>query len=110
MNFTLFISITVLAQKSPDAIRLLELEYMKQAWKVDCNQIETSFAVRVCLNLKFQKTDSIMNMKYGEYLLTIENDSIRNLIERYQSKWIERRRLQSEIYSSGYKSHSRAYH
>ncbi len=92
-----------LGQYNSDAKRLASMEYMKYADQVNCNQIETSMDARVCYNLKFQNLDSILNNRFTEYLQYIENDSLKQNIEEFQLQWLDNRRLQSKIYSEGYR-------
>ena len=93
-------------QDVTDATRLNELSYMKEATKVNCDSIEeSSLAVRVCLNLKFQKVDSMMNAKLSLYIDTIENDSIKSKILQFHQQWVANRRLQSEVISKGKRGH-----
>jgi len=100
---SLICSSIIVAQFDTDVKRLSSLEYMKYADKVNCEQIQTSMDVRVCINLKFQEVDSILNIRFAEYLQLIENDSLRKSIKEFQMQWIGNRRSQSEIYSSGYR-------
>jgi predicted enzyme related to lactoylglutathione lyase/uncharacterized protein YecT (DUF1311 family) len=92
-----------MAQFDTDAKRLASLEYMKYANKMNCEQIQTSMDARVCINLKFQKVDSILNIRFAEYLHLIENDSLKQKIVKFQTQWIDNRRSQSEVYSNGYR-------
>jgi predicted enzyme related to lactoylglutathione lyase/uncharacterized protein YecT (DUF1311 family) len=101
--FILSLSSVAVAQLNMDAKRLSSLEYMKYADKVNCEQIENSVDTRVCYNLKFQNLDSILNNRFTEYLQRFENDSLKQEMEEYQMQWIENRRLQSKIYSEGYR-------
>jgi uncharacterized protein YecT (DUF1311 family) len=75
---------------------------MKYAKRTDCNStMGTTLEDRICLNLKFQQTDSIMNVKLKKMLHTIANDTIKT----YQNAWVHHRRMKSEIVSEGYRGH-----
>ncbi|WP_159025495.1 lysozyme inhibitor LprI family protein [Aquimarina sp. Aq78] len=98
--------INLSAQDISDALRLKELSYMKYAKRTDCNNtMGTTLGDRICLNLKFQQTDSIMNVKLKKMLHTITNDTIKTTIKTYQNAWVHHRRMKSEIVSEGYRGH-----
>ncbi len=104
--FIFFTFLGVFAQDTSDAERLGRLDYMKLARTIDCdNQSGTNLDYRICLNLKFQKLDSLMNKKFKILLDRIDSDSIKNLLKEYQLTWVKNRRLQSQIMSKGYKGH-----
>ncbi|MDO6518564.1 lysozyme inhibitor LprI family protein [Zobellia uliginosa] len=77
------------------------------AKRIDCeNPIGTNMESRICLNLKFQNVDSILNHRLVTYLDQVENDSLKSKIKAYQENWILNRRLQSDIFSEGYSSNT----
>lgn len=95
------------SQDISDAKRLGELDYMKYADNVNCDSTSGSnLEHRICLNLEFQKVDSILNVRFNSLLKNIENDSIKNEINNFQRLWIENRRIQSELISNGFQGHS----
>ncbi len=80
--------------------------YMQFAYKTNCDSLDGNNAQhKICLNLEFQKIDSLMNDKFIEYLNTIESDSIRYSINKFQEIWITDRRQQSILEAEGYLGH-----
>ena len=80
--------------------------YMQFAYKTNCDSLDVNNAQhKICLNLEFQKIDSIMNDKFIEYLNTIEVDSIRYSIKNLQNIWVTNRRQQSKLEAQGYRGH-----
>ena len=51
------------SQDTTDVSRLKKMEYLKYTDWVNCDSSETNLDIRICLNLEFQKVDSIMNSK-----------------------------------------------
>ena len=99
-------SLVALGQDVSDVMRLKDLGYMKLADKVECkNTMGSTLEDRICLNLEFQKVDSIMNVKLTNFLTTVHNDTIRNTINTYQKSWIAHRRIKSKMISEGYRGH-----
>ena len=93
-------------QDHSDAERLSQLSYMQFSDRINCDSMNgTTLEHRVCLNLEFQKVDSIMNEKYIVHLKSIKNDSLKSEVISFHNKWISHRRLQSELYSEGYRGH-----
>ena len=55
----------IFSQTQSDAERLANLDYMKRAEEVNCEQATgTSVEQKICLNLEFQKADSLLNKRY----------------------------------------------
>ena len=97
----------VIAQDITDAERLAKLSYMKGADKTNCDSTSGSnIEHRICLNIEFQRLDSILNVRYDSLLKSIENDSIKNGITKFHKAWVENRRIQSELISDGLQGHS----
>lgn len=106
MILILFCGLNLYGQDSTDAVRLKSLEYMEYADQVDCeNMMGTTLEDRVCLNLKFQRLDSIVNVRFTDLLRLAPNDSIREQLISFQNAWVLNRRAQSEIASEGYRGH-----
>lgn len=88
-----------------DSERLSNLSYMDYADRVDCsNQIGTTLEERICLNLIFQRADSIMNVKLDSLFETLPSEKA-NSLEIDQENWLIERRKQSEETSDGYRGH-----
>ena len=88
-----------------DSERLSNLSYMEYADKVDCsNQIGTTLEERICLNLEFQKVDSIMNIKLDSLIEFLPSEKA-NSLEREQEIWLIERRKKSEKNSDGFRGH-----
>ncbi|WP_298515792.1 lysozyme inhibitor LprI family protein [uncultured Kordia sp.] len=104
--FGIVINHSLSAQNYEDSKSMKSQSYMRNFEKVECddegNTISgDNYTHKVCLNLYFQKMDSLMNIKFSEYLKEIKNDSIKSLVINYQENWVENRRLQSTIATSG---------
>jgi len=94
------------AQEISDAERLGRLDYMKYASKINCDSTGGSnLEHRICLNLEFQKLDSVLHVRYAFLLESLENDSLKEERKEFQKLWIENRRTQSELLSNGWKGH-----
>ena len=110
-NFSLLLLLllvcnTLFAQEPSDAERLANLSYMKYAEKVNCDSMSgTNLEHRVCLNLEFQRVDSILNTRFDNFIVDIENDSTKLQLIDFQQSWIVNRRRQSEVKSKGYRGH-----
>ncbi len=72
---------------------------------VDCsNQNGTTLEERICLNLKFQKVDSILNQGLDSLINDLPYDKAIKL-EDDQVQWITNRREQSEKAAEGLRGH-----
>ena len=102
----LTLSTNLISQYNSDALRLSKMEYMKYAQRTDCQgDHNSSLEHRICLNLEFQKVDSLLNVKFRELCSAISEPSVKNQIIQYHESWIDYRRLQSKIVSKGYRGH-----
>ena len=103
----LLLSINVFGQYDSDALRLSKMEYMKYAERTDCQNSEfhSSLEHRICLNLEFQRVDSLLNVKFSKLCSTVEQPTVKKQIVEYHENWIEFRRLQSKLVSKGYRGH-----
>lgn len=95
----------MVAQFDADAKRLAAMAYMENTGPVDCDEIMSNREARICYNLKFQRTDSILNAKLNDYLSTYSDDSLKEQFLSHHRNWIEYRRFQSEMYSKGNRGH-----
>jgi len=76
------------SQNNEDFESLVKLEYMKITKGIDCeNTTGTTIETRVCLNLKFQKYDSILNHRFKSYLEKVKNDTLKLKIKTFQEEW-----------------------
>jgi len=97
---------TLLSQYHSDALRLSKMEYMKYAGRTDCNgDFNSSLEHRICLNLEFQKVDSLLNVNFKKVCEAIDEPSVKNQIIEYHESWIDYRRLQAKLVSKGYRGH-----
>lgn len=88
-----------------DSERLSNLSYMEFADRADCsNQIGTTLEERICLNLKFRRVDSIMNVKLDSLFETLPSEKA-NTLESEQEIWLVERRKKSEETSDGFRGH-----
>lgn len=98
---------SVFSQNTEDVERLSKLKYMEFAERINCDSTDgTSYETRVCLNLEFQRVDSILNTRLVEYLNSIEVDSTKTRFIDYHNEWVEYRRFQSKHISKGLRGHS----
>ncbi len=94
------------AQEESDAARLRQLSYMRLADRVDCSATTGSnLETRICWNLKFQRVDSILHVRWAHYLAEQTSDSLAAEARAYQEAWIGHRRRQSAGYAEGYRGH-----
>ncbi len=114
MKFILLTIIAVLffpfhelySQDTSDAERLAALGYMKLATKINCDSTSGSnIEHRICLNLEFQKLDSILNKRFITLVQAINNDSIKRQIIQFQKSWVTNRRTQCRLISEGLQGH-----
>ena len=94
------------AQDTTDVYRLKNMEYMRFTKGTDCNDEDISFLEqRICLNLEFQREDSIMNIRFNTLLSSIDDNDIKAKQKNIQKTWVEKRRLQSQQNADGYRGH-----
>lgn len=66
-------------------------EYLKHKNKIDCNnQLGDNLSERICVNLAYQKEDSILTVVYDSLLLKAEDssmDSLKYNIIELQTTW-----------------------
>lgn len=105
---TTFFSLSIYAQDSTDALRLKQMSYMKYSSKVNCDSMEgSSLEERICLNLSFQKTDSLLNNLLKTIVLKHQNDSLwTDSFRTIQELWVTQRRRKSEKLSKGFQGHA----
>lgn len=103
----LFISSSAHAQDTSDVTRIKNLSYMKLAYEVNCDSTSGSnLEDRICLNLKFQQLDSVMNLLFKQLLGFTSSDSLKKTLINNQLVWVANRRIQSEIVSEGFTGNS----
>lgn len=79
---------------------------MKHQHQVNCDSTEgVNLAIKICLNLEFQKADSILNDTYLKSLAVIELDSMKQVLISIQGNWVANRHSQAIIRSTGYRGH-----
>lgn len=104
--YYLFCAVFIIAQDNSDAVRLKNMSYMRLAGSVSCDDHANSMLEqRICLNLEFQSVDSIMNLKFTALLAKFEEESVQTELKAFQKAWVENRRLQSKLVSTGYRGH-----
>ena len=110
-RFLLFLPVVlacsaVHAQDTTDAHRLASLDYMQYAGSVDCaNTNGINLAERICLNLKFQEVDSVLNHEFVAMIATIRDEKQRTELIEQQEAWVLHRRERSEKESEGLNGH-----
>ena len=82
------------------------MKYMQFVKGIDCNNEDISaFEMRICSNLKFQRVDSILNVRFKAFLDSINNDPKKVQQKNIHKTWVEKRRLQSQKNADGYRGH-----
>lgn len=109
MKFIIIIIITCIASScssiETDAERLSKLKYMELADKIDCsNQTGTTLEKRICLNLEFQRVDSILNVKLDSFFEILPSEKVKSL-KTEQENWLIERSKRSEESSDGFRGH-----
>ena len=83
--------------------------YLQYANGVNCDSAITTLELRICANLAYQKSDSILNSTYQEIISELDDhDQIRvkNQLKVAQQNWISFRDEHCEIYSDIYEGGS----
>ena len=94
------------AQRSEDAIRVSNMGYMQYANAVDCDSIEgVSLYERICLNIEFQKVDSILTRRMNTYILMSDDLTERRQKRNYHNIWLENRRFHSNSIARSFNGH-----
>lgn len=79
---------------------------MVHADRINCDSmVGTNLESRVCLNLAFQKADSIMVERFNAFIKGVEPKSAQEEFIVYQEHWLNHRRRQSAWVSEGYRGH-----
>ncbi|HCS19251.1 MAG TPA: DUF1311 domain-containing protein [Bacteroidetes bacterium] len=100
--FSLFICTGLFSQDTTDASRLRMMSYMKYSDQVKCDsQAGSTLEMRVCLNLEFQKADSILNATFVLKLIPL-SDSLQTVLKQEQASWVLERRNTSKEESRGF--------
>ncbi len=103
--FSLFLCTCLFSQDTSDASRLRRMDYMKYSDQVKCDsQQESNLESRICLNLEFQKADSILNATFVLKLIPL-SDSLQAAIKQEHARWVLERRKISEEASEGFSGH-----
>lgn len=111
-NFQIVVLLSILCssvfgQDETDAERLASMSYMKYSSTVNCDSTSgTNLEHKICLNLEFQRVDSILNHRFDLLVSDIENDSIREQLMSFQKHWAKNRRMQSVLVTEGLGGHS----
>ncbi|MHB1277628.1 MAG: lysozyme inhibitor LprI family protein [Bacteroidia bacterium] len=75
---------------------------MKYSDQINCDsQSGSNLEDRICLNLEFQKQDSIMNVLFALKLSTL-SDSLQAALKQEHAGWVLERRKISEEVSRGF--------
>lgn len=73
---------------------------------MDGNSAQT----KVCLNFRFQDVDSILNVRFVQYLGEIKDDTLKQSIVAFQRAWVRNRGIESNLESEGYVGHYSSIH
>lgn len=90
----LFIAVTALAQGHIENIR--DQPYLKNASRVDCGNVEDMMSARICANLAFQRSDSVLTVYYDQLIA----DGDTSLVE-VQALWRDFRDAHCQLVSHG---------
>lgn len=106
LTLSLFYTFLGFTQDYSDSKRMKAQPYMQFNYNPKCDSLDGNNAQhKICLNLEFQKIDSIMNNTFIEYLTTIQNDSIKAEIIKFQDIWVNNRRMVSSLKAKGFQGH-----
>lgn len=86
--------------------RIKNMDYMKYKERVNCNEPHNEFEEKICANLAFQKSDSLLTLFYDSLLTKYnspEDDSIKLNIIEIQTRWRDFRDLHCGIIFDIYK-------
>lgn len=109
-----FLSLTLLLlhtyigynQDYSDSKLMKSQSYMQFDFNPNCDSLDGNNAHhKICLNLEFQKVDSMMNNTFVQYLTFIESESIRSEMINFQNNWVKNRRMVSTIEAEGLQGH-----
>ncbi len=109
--FFLFLSFGAFSQDSTDYVRAKNMDYMKLASSVNCEEsLSSTLEERICANLAFQRVDTELRKKLREMYDKLKsldgykamNDSTYQSLVSFQKKWILERRQKSENYMGEY--------
>ncbi len=104
--FWIFCCAILKGQDTTDVAQLKTMKYLEYANRVNCDSTSGSnLEHRICLNLEFQRIDSIMNLRLVSVLKSIENDSIKTEVIKFHEIWVKNRRFQSKFISNGMNGH-----
>lgn len=103
--FGISICTTLFAQDTSDASQLRSMEYMRFANRIKCNsQAGSTLDMRICLNLEFQKEDSVLNATFVMKLIPL-SDSLQTVLKQEQASWVLERRSLSKEAAEGFSGH-----
>jgi len=95
----LFCSIFAFGQ--PDMENIKSQPYLEHKEHLNCDSAITTLELRICANLKYQKSDSLLNDIYQKIISEIENEYLNideALFQRSQEEWKEYRDSHCNIY------------
>ena len=96
------------AQRSKDAIRVSNRDYMRFADSVDCDSIEgVSLVEKICLNIEFQRVDSILARRIDTYVSMSDDATERSQKLIYHDIWLENRNFHSASFAKYFDGHYR---
>ena len=103
ISIYIFIHTCVFAQV--DIQNIKNQRYLEYKDQVNCDSAISTLELRICANLNFKESDSILNNIYNSVLLEFEKlqlDSAREILINSQKVWIKYRDTHCEIYWTMY--------
>jgi len=96
---------TIVSLKSFGQSNIRNPSSLEKSGEIDCENGETTFEMRICANLKFQFSDSIMNSLYQETLLAITSDDLPTWKTEFKTShetWKKYREEHCRVYAKSY--------
>ena len=102
----LLITSSLFGQLTKDSERLSKMDYMQTGVKINCDSTTGSnLEHKICLNIQFQKADSILNLTYLKALKKLDEDSLKNQLKTIQISWVKHRHKQAILASLNSQGH-----
>jgi len=93
------------SQKNIDRIK--NQSYLKYKDQINCDSANTTLAYRICANLQYQESDSLLNISYRLLLTELKNKASElALLKESQKEWANYRNKHCKIYYEIYEGGS----
>ena len=86
--FTGFIFLFLFSYSQGGIDHIKKQQYMKRANKINCDSLDgDNLSARICANLRFQKSDSLLTVLYKKLLSEQQTDAAKNYLVNLQKSW-----------------------